>query len=146
MTQEDALAKILNEQVMGYKLLLELLQKERLCLIDLNAGGIEELYKEKDVHILKLRLLEEERLRLVKNFGKGDITLQKLGEVTGNETFLAVRSKLKSLMQAIEELNSFNRLLIERSLSYFRSSAGFFNTFGFGDGKPQKGMLISRET
>lgn len=146
MTQENALAKILNEQVMGYKMLLELLQKERLCLIDLDARAVEELFKEKDVLILKLRLLEGERLRLMKECGKGDITLQELGEVTGNRTFLDVRSKLKSLMQAIEELNSFNRLLIERSLSYFRSSAGFFNTFGFGDSRPQKGMLISRET
>ncbi len=146
MTQEDALAKILNEQVMGYKSLLELLQKERLCLIDLNANAVEDLYKEKDVIILKLRLLEDERLRLMKDYGKGEITLQKLGEVTGNKTFHEIRSKLRSLMQAIEELNSFNRLLIERSLSYFRTNSGFFNTFGFGDSAPQKGMLISRET
>lgn len=146
MTQEDSLANILNEQVMGYKMLLELLQKERLCLIDLNAWAVEELYKEKDVLILKLRLLEEERLRLMKDFGKGEVTLQKLGELTGNKTFLDIRSKLKSLMQAVEELNSFNRLLIERSLSYFRSNAGFFNTFGFNEGMPQKGMLISKET
>jgi hypothetical protein len=146
MKQEDALAKILNEQVIGYKMLLELLQKERLCLIDLNAGAVEELYKEKDILILRLRLLEEERLRLMIDLGRGDITLQKLGEVTGNTIFLDIRSKLKSLMQAIEELNNFNRLLIERSLSYFRSNAGFFKTFGFNEGMPQKGMLISRET
>ncbi len=146
MTLEDAVAKILNEQVIGYKMLLELLQRERLCLIDLNAGAVEELYKEKDVLILRLRLLEEERLRLMMDYGRGDITLQKLGEVTGNIIFLDIRSKLKSLMQAIEELNNFNRLLIERSLSYFRSNSGFFNTFGFGDGTPHKGMLISRET
>jgi len=143
---EEQISKILNEQVMGYKMLLELLQRERLCLIDLNAGAVEELYKEKDLLILRLRLLEEERLRLMKDCGTGDITLKKLGELTGNETFLDIRSKLRSLMQAIEELNNFNRLLIERSLSYFRSNEGFFNTFGFGYGVPLKGMLISRET
>ncbi|MBI5634149.1 MAG: flagellar export chaperone FlgN [Nitrospirae bacterium] len=146
MSQEDALARILNEQVNGFKTLLELLQRERLCLIDLNAGAVEELYKEKDILILRLRLLEEERLRLMKDFGKGDLTLQKLGELTGNNTFFDLRSKLKSLVQAIEELNNFNRLLIERSLSYFRSNAGFFRTFGFNEGLPQKGMLLSRET
>lgn len=146
MKQEAALAGILNEQVVGYKMLLELLQRERLCLIDLDAGAVEELYTEKDLLILRLRLLEEERLRLMKDYGRGDITLQKLGELTGNEAFLDIRSKLRSLMQSIEELNSFNRLLIERSLGYFRSNAGFFNTFGFGYGVPLKGMLISRET
>ncbi|MBI5849274.1 MAG: flagellar export chaperone FlgN [Nitrospirae bacterium] len=146
MKQEDAVARILDEQVVGYKMLLELLQRERLCLIDLDGGAVEALYKEKDVLILRLRLLEEERIRLMKDLGKGDLTLQKLGEMTGNNAFLDVRSKLRSLVQAIEELNNFNRLLIERSLSYFRNNAGFFSTFGFHEGMPRKGMLVSRET
>jgi hypothetical protein len=146
MTSEDAITHILNEQVKGYKAILELLQKERLCLVEFNAECVEELSKEKDLLILKLRLLEEERMRLMKDFGNGSMTLQQLADATGKSIFLDVRSKLKSLMQAIEELNNFNRILIERSLSYFRINAGFFNTFGFVDSMPQKGMLISRET
>lgn len=145
MRSEEAITKILNEQISGYKALLDLLQRERLCLIDLNAGCVEELSKEKDIMILKLMLLEEERMRLAKEFGSSGLTLQALGELTGNAVFLDIRSKLKSLLQAIEELNNFNRILIERSLSYCRSSNGFFNFFGISENRPQKGMLLSRE-
>jgi flagellar biosynthesis/type III secretory pathway chaperone len=146
MTHEDAIAKILDDQISGYRTLLELLQKERYLLIDFDVKGIEELYKEKDVLILKLRLLEEERIRRMKDFGSSELTLKTLAEQTGNSKFLDMRSKLKSLVQAIEELNGFNRILIDRSLSYIKNSSGFFGTFGIGDRSPQKGMLLSRET
>ncbi|NTU41612.1 MAG: flagellar protein FlgN [Nitrospirales bacterium] len=146
MRSEEAITRILNAQVSGYKALLELLQKERLCLIDFNAASVEELAKEKDTMILKLRLLEEERLRLMRDFGNGTMTLQALGELTGNPQFFDLRSKLKSLLQAIEELNNFNRVLIERSLSYCRSNSGFFNFFGIGEKMPMKGTLLSMET
>jgi flagellar biosynthesis/type III secretory pathway chaperone len=145
MTSEDTIAKILNEQVKGYKALLDLLQKERRCLIDFNAECVEELSKEKDILILKLRLLEEERMRLMTGSGNDSITLQTLGELTGNTAFPEIRSKLKSLLQAIEELNNFNRLLIERSLNYCRSNSGFFSFFGMNDSIPRKGMLLSKE-
>ena len=146
MNPEEALAKILNEQVNGYKELLELLQKERQDLIDFNAGAIEELYKGKDVLILRLRLLEEERIRLMKYVGSNTMTLKALAEKTGNSAFLELRSKLTSLVQAIEELNSFNRILIDRSLGYLKTNAHFFNIFGMNEGRPQKGMLLSKET
>jgi len=146
MNPEEALAKILNEQVNGYKELLELLQKERQDLIDFNAGSIEELYKGKDVLILRLRLLEEERIRLMRDVGSNTMTLKALAEKTGNSAFLELRSKLKSLVQAIEELNSFNRILIDRSLGYLKTNAHFFNIFGMNEGRPQKGMLLSKET
>jgi flagellar biosynthesis/type III secretory pathway chaperone len=145
MNPEEALAKILNEQVNGYKELLELLQKERQDLIDFNAGSIEELYKGKDVLILRLRLLEEERIRLMKDVGSNTMTLKALAEKTGNSAFLELRSKLKSLVQAIEELNSFNRILIDRSLGYLKTNAHFFDIFGMNEGRPQKGMLLSKE-
>ena len=146
MNPEEALAKILNEQVNGYRELLELLQRERQDLIDVNAGAIEELYKGKDVLILRLRLLEEERIRLMRDVGSNTMTLKALAEKTGNSAFLELRSKLTSLVQAIEELNSFNRILIDRSLGYLKTNAHFFNIFGMNEGRPQKGMLLSKET
>jgi flagellar biosynthesis/type III secretory pathway chaperone len=146
MTTEERITSILNEQINCYEILLELLRNERICLIELNAGRIEELYKKKDVIILKLKLLEDERIRLMKGFGEGDMTLLNLAEATGDSVFLDIRSALKSLLQAVEELNNYNRLLIDRSLSYFRSNSGFFSTFGFNEGRSQKGLLLSRET
>src|SRR5512135_2041284 len=118
MTDTWAITRILNEQVNGYKLLVELLQKERTCLLDLNAHGVEELSREKDTLVMKLRLLEEERIRLVRKHFSGDVSLRKLWEETGDDSLMDMRSKLLSLVQSIEELNEFNRLLIGRSLTH----------------------------
>ncbi|MCI4626327.1 MAG: flagellar protein FlgN [Candidatus Magnetoovum sp. WYHC-5] len=70
MKSAIAIKKILKGQVEGYRGLLELLKEERQCLIDFNEEGIHKLAKEKDTLVLKLRLYEEERVRLVKQFAK----------------------------------------------------------------------------
>ncbi|MCG6552306.1 MAG: flagellar export chaperone FlgN, partial [Candidatus Magnetominusculus sp. LBB02] len=66
MKTANDIKKVLTLQVEGYKALLELLRKERESLIDFNEQGVETLAKEKYTQTLKLRLLEEERLRLMK--------------------------------------------------------------------------------
>jgi flagellar biosynthesis/type III secretory pathway chaperone len=154
MTSADAIMKILDEQVSGYRMLLELLQREKACLVDFDAGEIEEISKEKDTMVLRLRLLEEERIRLMNRFQDenpehvkpGDVSLRKLGEITGNEKFLDVRSRLVSLMQSIQELNGLNRTLIDRSLAHVRGSTGFFENFGLDPAGAGKGSLVSEET
>lgn len=146
MTSVEAITNILNEQVNSYKMLLDLLQRERACLLDFDAEGVEELSKEKDTLVLRLRLLEEERIRLMRNFSDSDTSLQRLWELTGDNTFQDMRSKLISLLQSIEELNEFNRLLIERSLSYIKSTSNFFGSFGLSCNTKGKGTLLSRET
>jgi hypothetical protein len=57
----DSIKSILIEQIKSYRVLLELLQRERECLINLDAHEVENLSKEKDTTLLRLRLLEEER-------------------------------------------------------------------------------------
>jgi flagellar biosynthesis/type III secretory pathway chaperone len=142
MTAGETITKILSEQVKGYKTLVDLLQKERTCLLDLNAQGVEELSKEKDTLIMRLRLLEEERIRLVRKHFNGDVSLQKLWEQTRDDTLMEMRSKLLSLVQSIEELNEFNRLLIGRSLNYIKTTADFFGLSGLNKGR---GAYVSRE-
>jgi len=144
MSSVEATTRILNEQVNGYKKLVDLLQRERACLLDLNAKGVEELSKEKDTLIMRLRLLEEERVRVVKKEFNGEVSLQGLWKLTGDSAFMEIRSKLLSLVQSIEELNEFNRLLIERSLNYIRGTANFFGFSGPGP-KDGKGAYYSRE-
>jgi hypothetical protein len=103
MTPAEAVTKILNEQINAYKMLVDLLQ--RACLPDLNAQGVEALSKEKDILLMRLGLLEEERMGLVTKHFNGDVSLQKLRELTGDDTFTEMQSKLLSLLQSIEELN-----------------------------------------
>lgn len=152
MTSVEAIRNILNEQVGSYRLLLDLLQRERACLRDFRPECVEELAKEKDTLVLRLKLLEEERLRLVGKFlsesslrgSPEELSLEKLYELTGDSGFRDIRSKLLSLLQSIEELNAFNRMLIDRSLHYVQGTASLFGSASRHQGG--KGVLFSRET
>jgi flagellar biosynthesis/type III secretory pathway chaperone len=150
----DELKNILLEQEKCCKELVGLLQKERAHLIDFDVAGMEELSKAKDTLLLRLRLLEEERLRLTDAYfaadarGAGeDVTLRRLAERTGDPELAGIRLKLLSLVQSIDDLNGFNRHLIDRSLWNVRVAAGFFQSLGGSHaGKRASGALVSRET
>jgi len=146
----DSLKSILTEQIKSYRVLLELLQRERECLINLDANGVENLSKEKDTVLLRLRLLEEERIRLIKKYSadsaiNGSISLQGLFKVTADNDFQLMRSQLTSLLQSIQELNNFNMILIERSLHFVRHSVGFLESFGLNINQYNTGVMLSKE-
>ena len=147
---------VLEEQIKEYKNLLALLRKERQCLIDIDENGVEDLSKQKDTTVLKLRLLEQERLRLMGEHFTADgrgapeshISLQELSVTTGDGSFLEIRRRMISLLQGIQELNEFNRVLIERSLHFFGDSLDFFGKAGASvnaEGPCAKGLVVSRQ-
>ena len=146
----DSIKSILIEQIKSYRVLLELLQRERECLINLDANEVENLSKEKDTILLRLRLLEEERIRLIKkysadNTNSGNVSLQSLSELTADNDFQLMRSQLTSLLQSIQELNDFNMILIERYLSAVRHSVGFLESFGLHINQNNTGLMLSKE-
>jgi flagellar biosynthesis/type III secretory pathway chaperone len=132
---------ILLEQEKCCNSLVGLLQRERTHLVEFNASAVEELAKEKDTLLLRLRLLEEERQRLAAALAaewpgvrEGEVTLRAIAERTGDAELSGIRLKL------------FNRHLIDRSLNSIRSATGFFNAFG--SRRPEtagSGTLLSRE-
>lgn len=133
MKTVDAIKSILMDQIKGYKSLMNILQRERTYLLSFNPSGIENLSKEKDNLVIKLRLLEEERIRLIEVFFKennidGEMSLNRLYEVTGDDAFTVIRLQFVSLIQAISELNEFNRILIERSLNFLKGATTIFDT------------------
>lgn len=141
---------ILSEQVAAYRTLIDILQRERECLVRFNPAGVETLSKEKDTIVLKLRLLEEERSRLVRAFAAShaigeQAAFQKLVEVSGDDTFPGLRLQLTSLLQGIQELNGFNRVLIERSSSVVRNALSFLGSLGVKVNTNQTGAHFSRE-
>ncbi|UCH81546.1 MAG: flagellar protein FlgN [Nitrospiraceae bacterium] len=151
MTSDQAIISILTEQVNSYRILLDLLKEERKGLVNLDAEKIEHISKEKDTVVMRLRLLEEERVRLIGEFAEHngiekDITLVTLGELTHNELIPELRSRLLSLLQSIEEMNRFNTVLIDRSLQHVRTSSSFFNSFSTEHTPPNTGVLLSKET
>jgi flagellar biosynthesis/type III secretory pathway chaperone len=150
MSSVENIKTILSEQVSGYKTLLDILRRERENLINFDPAGVEALSKEKDTIVLKLRLLEEERIRLVGAFAvdhaiADQFTLQKLTELTGDETFQRLRSQLISLLQGIMEMNEFNRVLIERSSGMVRNALAFLGSLGVNLNTNNKGAILSRE-
>ncbi|MBI5575323.1 MAG: flagellar export chaperone FlgN [Deltaproteobacteria bacterium] len=150
----DDLKNILLEQEKCCKELVCLLQEERTRLVDFDVAGMEEISKGKDTLLLRLRLLEEERIRLTaahftgKEGGPGgEITLRSLAERTGDTELAGIRLKLVSLVQSIDDLNGFNRHLIDRSLWNVRVASGFFRSLGGSrSALPGSGSLVSRET
>ena len=155
----ETIKKVLSEQVQGCRLLSELLQREKVFLVNLQMEGIEALTKEKDILILKLRLLEEERIRLLDRFilenfpdisTEGNpsqkISLLKLAELTGETIFLEIRSKLISLSQGIKELNDLNKVMIDRTLGFLKQKNNFLGMYFPGTAPMgEKGRILSRE-
>jgi len=151
MTSDTAIVNILKEQITAYKILHDLLSRERACLISIDSQRVEEISKEKDTVIMRLRLLEEERQRLIKQFTvdngmSSNINLDELGKLTGNNIFSELRSHLLSLLQSIEEMNRFNSILIDRSLNHIKNSNNFFSLFRKEDNPQFTGVLLSKET
>jgi len=150
MKTAEAIKNIVLEQVNGYRSLLDLLQKERGCLVNLDAAGVEDISKEKDTIVLKLRLIEEERCRLIEKFAtehdvRGEITLQRLADLTGDEALRMQRLQLISLIQSINELNAFNMVLIGRSLNFIKHSMLFLNSFASPANPMGPGTILSKE-
>jgi len=146
----DNIKNLLVEQINSYRTLLDLLQRERESLINLDAGGVETISKEKDSIIIRLRLIEEERVRLVGKFLAENrldlhLSLQRIVEETGDETLQILRLQLVSLLQSIEELNAFNMVLIGRSLNFIKHSMAFLESFGLDIDQLSTGSTFSRE-
>jgi len=154
MSLLSSIKNILREQESCCKALVALLQRERACLVDFDARAVEELTKEKDTLLFRMRLLDEERQRLVSALSvewqgsiEGELTLRLLAEKTGDAEFSEIRLNLVSLAQSINDLNNFNKHLIDRSLNSVRSAKGFFDAFGEWSPEPTaSGTLLSRET
>ena len=150
MSLTNSIKSILAEQVTGYRTLLAVLQKERECLVHVDPSGVESLSKEKDTIVLKLKLLEDERIRLVRAFARDrsideSSALEALTKVTGDRDFQSLRLQLISLLQGIMELNEFNRVLIERSSAVIRNALNFLGSLGVNLHGASSGALLSKE-
>ena len=149
MSSAEAIKSILYAQVDGYRALLDILQQERAYLIRFNPLGVETLSKEKDTAVMKLRLLEEERVRIVRLYvreqgiAESDV-FRCLAESTKDDTFQRLRLQLISLLQSITELNGFNRILIERSAAVVKNALNFLNSCGAAPAS-KSGAMLSRE-
>lgn len=130
MEKNILLVNILNDLIKYYTLLYELLKKEKIYILNIDVDRIIEITKEKDTLLLKLRLLEDEKKRLISKLVKDEIAINKILECKKNRFISDSFLKLTSLIQDIKKLSAVNRILISRSLGYINNISNFFNKAG----------------
>ncbi len=117
------MADILSRNIELYEQMAEQLDKERHDFVSHSVENLNENLKRKEAIVLKLRTLEETRQGVVRSVAKvvevdkKELTLLKLIELaTGplKKRLTALRQKLKEVIEKTNELNYFNRGLIER--------------------------------
>lgn len=117
------MADIISRNIELYEQMAEQLQRERRDFVSHSVKNLNENLKRKEVIVLKLRALEETRQVVTRaaakiiGTGKKDLTLSKLIKLAADplkERLTSLRQKLKEVIEKTNELNYFNRGLIER--------------------------------
>lgn len=151
MNYKDSLKVIMKELISGYTVLQCLLQREKECLINLNVSQFESLSKEKDTVVMRLRLLEEEKKRLLKNYCidsniNSDPNHEALNKIlTEDASLQPLLLQLISLIQNIRELNEFNRILVDRSITFHQNALAFLQSRGIFTNHSIGNNTISKE-
>ena len=129
---------LLEEETCLYRTLLSILQKEKTAVVASQLEELNEAGKEKESLILKIRILEEQRLRVQGRLADSlgyepqDLTLTKLSLLVGepNSTRLKIcYSNLLTLIPSIREVNQSNKSLLTHSLELVRGSLTLLNNF-----------------
>jgi flagellar biosynthesis/type III secretory pathway chaperone len=149
MTHIDEIKKVLSRQINFLKELLDVLRKERDCLVEHNVKELNVLSKEKDTICLWLKLLSDEIKGLMNKYAlenniDGDINIDLIYKHSGESDLKFLKLQLISLSQSLMELNDFNRILMERSLNFYKEATDFFESFDLSD-KRDTGLILSKE-
>jgi flagellar biosynthesis/type III secretory pathway chaperone len=132
----DDLQTILLNEMDLYRELLSILKKEKDVIIELSVDEIMKCIKEKETLGLKLRMLEESRITIIKslsdrlNIQEEDIKLSRLSEIVDepySSQFKRYSSDIRALIKDINEINRYNKEFIEHSLTSIRGSLALLN-------------------
>jgi len=117
------MADILSRNIELYEQMAEQLEKERHDFVSHSVENLNKNLKRKETIVLKLTALEDTRQRVIRavakvlEVDKKELTLVKLIELATDplkEQLANLRQKLKVVIEKTNELNYFNRGLIER--------------------------------
>ncbi|MBN2467047.1 MAG: flagellar protein FlgN [Deltaproteobacteria bacterium] len=134
----DRLLDILEEEKELYRSLLAVCQDEERALIRTNLKELNEKSKKKENLILKVRILEEQRLHVLKRIDDSlggrapHATLLELSQMLDepySSRLEEYHSDLSSLIQSITEINLTNKDLITHSVGLVKDSMLFLNNF-----------------
>ena len=125
------LIDLIEKECTLYFSLLELLQNEKEALVGSKIEELQGVIKGKESLLLKIRILDEQRHRLLKKIGEllGDnekeLTMTRLYSLVDEPFSSELKnssSKLLALTQSIQELNNSNRSLLVHSIELVRGS------------------------
>ena len=132
----NQLLSLLEGETDLYRSLLSVLQDEKKAVVDSEVSRLNETSKEKENLLLKIRILEEQRLRTLETLSEPlgypprDLTLTKLSQIVADpfsSGFKDCYSKLSSLTQSIQEINQSNRGLLIHSVELIKGSLTLLN-------------------
>lgn len=133
---------LLKEETDLYKYLLSILAKERDAVVDSDLAALSEAGKEKETLLLKIRILEEQRIkmleRLVNSIGctSKKLTLTELSQLIEEPYSTRLKdcnANLLALTQSIREANNSNRTLLGHSLELVRGSLNLLDNLIFNN-------------
>jgi flagellar biosynthesis/type III secretory pathway chaperone len=116
--------------------LLSVLQKEKQAVVGSELTALNETSKAKENLLLKIRILEEERLRMLEKLADSlgyptqDLTLSKLPQLVEephSTRLMECYSNLSALTQSIQDVNNINKALLKHSLELVRGSLTFLD-------------------
>ena len=133
----DKLLLLLKKEVSFSEELLNILQNEKKLLIDLELKALEENNQEKEVLLLKIARLEEERIDMLKEVSpelgiplSDNLTLLSLSKLVGDPYAFSLRDSynyLRPLLDNIKQANQENMSLLHHALSNVQESISFLN-------------------
>jgi len=138
-TDLDALYSILGQEMALFEGLMGLLQKEKEIIVRNSLDDLHTSNNQKETILLKIRVLEETRIKIVEKIsillgkeGK-ELTLSGLSDVLEEpykSRFIAFRTKMVAMVDSLREINKVNQFLVERSLQSINSFFSLLNLLG----------------
>lgn len=132
----DAFIGVLENEIDIYQSLLLILQQEKEAVVFSKLRELNESSKEKENHILKIRILEEQRIKLLEKIAESleypspQLTLANLIQIIAEPHATRLKNTydiLFALVQSIQEVNNSNKALIFHSLDLVKCSLALFN-------------------
>ena len=135
-TLYDFLISVLRKEIEVYRKVRDCLLMERVILTGTSVDELYESNTKKETYILKAKMLEEARTKLVgKMIHKLDLdernvklsTLLSYGNDRQETELNECQSTLRPLLMDVNELNEKNRVLLNSSILYVQKSIDFLD-------------------
>ena len=132
----DQLTQLLNQEAGLYESMAAVIDKEKEAAIRTELNRLIETRKEKENILLKLRIVEDQRTRIVAKMADDlgylphDLTLTKISQLVDDPYAKRLKdcsAKLSFLISRLQEANRNNRQLFEHSLDLLRGSFNLLN-------------------